>query len=95
MDHRVSLFFTSSVGVAYNWKVSASIPEQEILDLSAARTGYGESKLVAERVLLEAAKRSDIDVTILRVGQIAGPVKNNAAKGLWNRREWLPSVSQV
>ncbi|RFU26072.1 hypothetical protein B7463_g10277, partial [Scytalidium lignicola] len=87
-----AIFFTSSVGIAYNWKSSATIPEKSIEDLSVARTGYGESKLVAETVLLEAAKRSAVNVTIARVGQIAGPVKNNASKGMWNRKEWLPSI---
>ncbi|KAH8810616.1 hypothetical protein F5884DRAFT_257643 [Xylogone sp. PMI_703] len=91
-SRNTAIFFTSSVGVANNWKLSESIPEKQIVDLSVARTGYGESKLVAETVLLEAAKKSAVNVTIARVGQIAGPVENNAAKGMWNTKEWLPSI---
>lgn len=91
----IPIFFTSSIGVASNWKSPASVPERPITDLSVARGGYGESKLAAECVLLEAAQRSGVDVTIGRVGQIAGPTQKYARKGMWNRKEWLPSVSKL
>lgn len=91
----VRILFTSSVGVANNHQTShqAAIPEEPITDWSAAGSGYGESKLVAERILSEASLHSGIQATICRVGQIAGPVLQGHESGEWNRKEWLPSVS--
>ena len=51
--------------------------------------GYGESKRVAECFLNAASEKSGIPVSVLRVGQIAGPV---SAPGVWNRDEWFPSL---
>jgi hypothetical protein len=71
-----------------------SIPEAPITDFAMAGSGYGESKLVAEHLLLEASAHSAVDVTICRVGQIAGPIKKEHRGGQWNRKEWFPCVSQ-
>lgn len=71
----------------------AAIFEEPITDWGSAGSGYGESKLVAERILNEAALRSGIQATVCRVGQIAGPVLQGHESGEWNRKEWLPSVS--
>jgi len=62
-----------------------------VSDSSApARTGYGESKYTAERILNEASRQiPGLSTTILRVGQIAGPVRH---AGTWPAREWLPSL---
>lgn len=50
---------------------------------------YGESKHVSECILHVASQRSGVPVSILRVGQIAGPV---SAAGVWNGDEWFPSL---
>jgi thioester reductase-like protein len=42
-----------------------------------------------ERVLDYAAEKLFLNVTITRVGQIAGPIYST---GAWNRWEWLPSL---
>jgi len=55
--------------------------------------GYGGSKLVAERILAEAAKKSGVQSIICRLGQIAGPMNIGREKGVWNRKKWLPTVS--
>jgi thioester reductase-like protein len=91
--NRLQLFFTSSVAVSNDTpsKVT-SITEGPIEDMSWAGSGYGKSKLVAEKILITAAEQSGIDVTICRVGQIAGPVETTDGAGCWNRKEWLPSV---
>lgn len=88
------ILFTSSVGVAN--KIGPDVPritEAPITDFAVAGSGYGESKLVAEKLLLEAAVRGGVDIVICRVGQIAGPVGQEHRGGLWNRKEWFPSVS--
>ncbi|KAL8990866.1 MAG: hypothetical protein Q9169_008015 [Polycauliona sp. 2 TL-2023] len=52
--------------------------------------GYAESKNVAEHILFEARK-VNLPSTILRIGQIAGPI---AFPGIWNPDEWVPSLIQ-
>ncbi|KAM0139901.1 hypothetical protein ACHAP3_002961 [Botrytis cinerea] len=53
--------------------------------------GYARAKFLSE-LLVDAAGQhlgETISTTIIRIGQIAGPVLN---PGLWNPREWFPSV---
>lgn len=87
-------FFTSSVGVALNWKhdtLDIKIPESILQDWSSSEAmGYAQSKFVAESILKIAHENADLDVTICRVGQIAGPVLRK--EGQWSPREWLPSL---
>jgi thioester reductase-like protein len=89
---QVRLFFTSSVAVANKAQSTTLIPEEKIDRYEMAGSGYGESKLVAETVLLEAGVKAGLDVTVARVGQIAGPVLRSK-RGQWNKKEWFPSVS--
>jgi thioester reductase-like protein len=89
--HNASIFFISSVGVVNNQRINASVPETLITDFSVAEGGYGRSKLVSEFILSEACTRSGVQSSICRVGQIAGPV--GVQSGMWNKHEWLPSVS--
>ena len=64
-------------------------PESIVNDSNVAvNMGYAQSKYVAERVLGIANQRSGVPVTILRIGQIAGPVKS---PGIWPEKEWFPS----
>ncbi|KAF2683123.1 NAD(P)-binding protein [Lentithecium fluviatile CBS 122367] len=52
--------------------------------------GYAESKAVAEQILAAAAaKPGGIKASLLRVGQIAGPIGEGSA-GKWNEHEWFP-----
>jgi thioester reductase-like protein/acyl-CoA synthetase (AMP-forming)/AMP-acid ligase II/aryl carrier-like protein len=86
--HRPRLFFISSVATVFG----ASSPVSEVIysDADSAQAmGYAESKHIAELLLQSAAKTSNLQATVCRVGQIAGPV---VEKGVWNRREWVPSI---
>ena len=92
----ISIFFVSSIGTVSNWAAQAptsreSVPEAILTEWKLARTGYGQSKLLAERMLAHAAKVIGVPVTIARVGQIAGPVLQGA-NGSWPAQEWLPSL---
>ena len=61
-------------------------------DLSVASSmGYGQSKLISERLLDEAARVSGVGSAVCRVGIIAGPVERPA--GMWSKHEYIPSVS--
>ncbi|KIW16413.1 hypothetical protein PV08_06465 [Exophiala spinifera] len=67
------------------------IAEGIITDASAPLPmGYGQSKYVAERILgYVESKIANVDVTVVRVGQVAGPA---FAPGSWNKWEWFPSL---
>jgi hypothetical protein len=86
-----ALTFVSSLSSVTSLSSSAQVSESVVLDNAApAYTGYGESKYVAERLLNEASKQiPGLSTTILRIGQIAGPVEYNS---IWPAREWLPSL---
>ena len=88
--HRPSLIFISSIASVLNHPQSP-IPEAIVTSPSAPdRTGYGESKYIAEQILAYGARRNDMRVTILRLGQISGPAHDT--NGKWTSREWLPSL---
>ena len=87
------IIFLSSVSSVGNWKHVHQVEPISEMPASnhyvAQEMGYGESKHVAECILNVANKKSGVPVSVLRVGQIAGPI---AAPGVWNRDEWFPSL---
>lgn len=90
---RASIFFISSIGAVTNWSAqhNGMVPEQPFSDFTIpSAIGYSESKHVAERLLDIANTRLDVNASICRVGQIAGPATGN--KGMWNKQEWLPGL---
>ena len=94
-EHDATLAFISSVSAVANWSrisgMQATVPEALIQDWRSPRMGYGRSKLISENLLQEAVQHSGIRATILRVGQLAGPLLHGQA-GTWNRQEWVPSL---
>lgn len=80
-----TLLFVSSVGAA-NFHKDAEVPEALVKFSSAEPMGYARSKLVAEHIFAS----SSVPTTIVRVGQIAGPVQHE--QGLWNPTEWFPCL---
>lgn len=84
-----SIFFISSIASIGKWTAPESVPETPLWDVSLPLpTGYAESKFLAEQLLLGSA--SLVDVSVCRVGQIAGPALSD--KGVWKKDEWLPSL---
>jgi len=97
-QHRPRIFFISTINVAGNWAAvpgaRPSVPEAPINDWRVARLGYGQSKLIIERMLVAAADTpGGPNVDICRVGQLAGPVLRGE-NGVWSPQEWLPSLIQ-
>lgn len=87
------IVFISSLSSVTTLSTKTKVPESISTDSSApAYMGYGESKYVAERILDNASKATNgtLGTSVLRVGQIAGPVKSS--NGIWPAREWLPSL---
>ena len=92
----IKMLFISSVGATSNWGSAAptsrsQVPELELTDWKVARTGYGQSKLLSERLLAHAAATMSLPIAIVRVGQLCGPVLHGL-EGKWTEREWLPSL---
>ena len=88
--HIIFLSSTSSVGSWTRLHPDEPVPEIHISDHNMAqKMGYAESKHVAECIFNVASEKSQVPVSILRVGQIAGPV---SAPGVWSRDEWFPSL---
>ncbi|KZT58729.1 acetyl-CoA synthetase-like protein [Calocera cornea HHB12733] len=83
------LIFTSSISALSSWREPRPVPEILLTDASiAVGTGYGESKWVAEQVVASAAIERGVDVTIWRIGQLAGSRLN----GAWSTTDWVPIV---
>ncbi|PYI35269.1 acetyl-CoA synthetase-like protein [Aspergillus indologenus CBS 114.80] len=85
----IPISFVSSVSTLANWPSPTAIPEQGFAEWDYAVGGYGQSKLVASRILETASQVSGVPCKIIRVGQVGGP---RGAQGMWNVREWVPSL---
>ncbi|KAI4254857.1 MAG: hypothetical protein L6R42_007015 [Xanthoria sp. 1 TBL-2021] len=87
------IFISSTSSVSRYPKISperAMVPQHHISSHAAAQhMGYAESKNVAEHILHHAAQQAGVSSTILRIGQIAGPI---ASPGVWNPDEWVPAL---
>jgi thioester reductase-like protein len=86
--------FISSNCSIMNWP--SRHPEQPLIpeepaweDASAADSGYGQSKCIAEQLLARANLDSAVRVRIVRAGQISGPSSATAGSPGWPTQGWL------
>lgn len=90
------IVLVSSISSVEEWPSIYSTPVNEkaleSFDVSST-LGYGQSKHVAERILQTASAVSGIPITILRLGQIAGPT--TVTGGKWSMDEWVPSLATI
>ncbi|KAI8950476.1 hypothetical protein F4801DRAFT_548745 [Xylaria longipes] len=96
---RPRIAFVSSVSSVQEW--AAVFPDSpvdeaplESYDVSSP-LGYGQSKHVAERTLAMANMVSGTPVTILRLGQVAGPTDPSRLGSKWSTDEWIPSLAAI
>ncbi|CAK7224033.1 putative NRPS-like protein biosynthetic cluster [Sporothrix bragantina] len=92
-ERQPHIFYVSSLSSVGCWPAvrSGAATEEYLSDYRLALgMGYGESKHVSEKILEVATLRSGLHATILRVGQISGPLAEDG--GQWNPTEWLPSL---
>jgi len=82
------LLFLSSLGVAYA-SDRFHVPEAVPRDFATISGGYSQSKYVAERMVQAYADATSLPAAVLRLGQIAGPVRH---PGVWPPREWFPTM---
>lgn len=81
--------FVSSVAAVSRLGDRLTILERAVPAAAAVGTGYGESKWVAEALLIEAAARTPLHAVIVRIAQVSG-----GPNGYWNPSEWFPSMIQ-
>ncbi|KAI0186100.1 hypothetical protein EV127DRAFT_463436 [Xylaria flabelliformis] len=91
-QRRARLIFVSSIASIMNWDTSlGEVPEQVLTDYSVAGDGgYSKSKHTAEQILQRFATSTDLNVSIVRVGQIAGSI--DGSSGTWSASDWLPML---
>lgn len=88
----IDLLFVSTLGTVSQIKKPVPVRERVHHDLVAELGGYGGSKLVAELIIDEYIKQyPEQRAIVCRLDQVAGPVMRQ--DGIWNSREWVPSVS--
>lgn len=91
--------FISSISSVQDW--ATVFPDQLVTETPlqswdvASPLGYGQSKHVAERILAASSKVSGVPVTILRIGQVAGPTDPRNGGGQWSTDEWIPSLAVI
>lgn len=90
--HRMRVVFVSSVSSVESLAVSGSaVPEGPVADpLAAMNSGYGQSKLAAERILAAAQAQSGVPVSVVRVGQVGGPSSGGLAP--WPDQAWISAI---
>jgi thioester reductase-like protein len=97
-----AFLFISSIAAAVPAAGPRSIVKEAVLDIDEAgsllQQGYGQSKFICEKLVEKYASSSSSSPgggggggkgAILRVGQIAGPLRG---PGVWNVWEWAPSM---
>ncbi|KAI0389463.1 hypothetical protein F5Y17DRAFT_462718 [Xylariaceae sp. FL0594] len=98
---RPRIVFVSSVSSVQEW--AAVYPDRDVDEAPlesysykvSSPLGYGQSKHIAERMLATASVVSGTPVTILRVGQVAGPTDPCSFGGKWSTDEWIPSLAAI
>ncbi|KAF8581171.1 acetyl-CoA synthetase-like protein, partial [Ramaria rubella] len=79
--------FISSIGILRKWLpgrvAEAPVTDPELIN----QGGYGSSKWISERILLQAASVTPLKPVIIRMGQLTGGLN-----GCWNIAEWFPSL---
>ncbi|KAF3389104.1 hypothetical protein F1880_004567 [Penicillium rolfsii] len=71
--HCSHIMFPSSIASVGSWHADVCIPLKQ---------GYGESKHVASSILFQAARKSGLKATVVRLGQLGGSVDG---AGVWNK----------
>lgn len=89
--HRVHFVFVSSVGAVSGRSAETGAAPEKVLESfdTPHANGYARSKFLSEQLCDVAARHLGIPVTVARVGQVAGAVRQG---GKWKRSEWFPSL---
>lgn len=85
------IIFLSSIATIQGWDQGTPVPEEPLSSLAFAQGGYGQSKMLASKLLDQAAALSGVPSAVCRVGQIAGPV-GKIGHAAWPERDWFPTL---
>lgn len=90
-QRNMRIVFVSSISSVDGLALTGStVPEAPVEDpLAAMNTGYGQSKLAAERILAAAQRQSGIPVSIVRVGQVGGASHGDS---VWADQAWISAI---
>jgi nucleoside-diphosphate-sugar epimerase len=85
--------FVSSIAVVAQYQSSINaqtiVPEEPFSrNWAAPAMGYGQAKLVCEKMLEQAVEEKVVEGVIARCAQISGAISN----GYWNPTEYLPTL---
>lgn len=84
------VFVSSTSSVAGLVGTGSVIPEALVDDpLAAMNTGYGQSKMAAEKILATASRQCGVPVSVIRVGQVGGL---SDGKGAWADQPWISAI---
>ncbi|KAI0379246.1 acetyl-CoA synthetase-like protein [Hypomontagnella monticulosa] len=85
------IVFVSSMSSVEGLAVTGTAPETAVEDgLAALTTGYGQSKLAAERILVAGNRKSGVPVSIARIGQVGGP--SLGTPDVWADQPWISAI---
>ncbi|KAL2800923.1 hypothetical protein BJX66DRAFT_348802 [Aspergillus keveii] len=87
--NHTKVIFLSSIATIQGWTEPTPVPEGALDSLVYAQGGYGQSKMLASKLLGEAAVKSGVPTAVCRVGQVGGPVNSD---GVWPERDWFPTL---
>ncbi|RDW86636.1 NRPS-like enzyme [Aspergillus mulundensis] len=83
------IIFLSSIATIQGWDQGTPVPEAPLNSLQYAQGGYGQSKMLASKLLGQATTTSGVPCAVCRVGQVGGPIN---ADGKWPERDWFPTL---
>ncbi|KAH9883223.1 hypothetical protein F4778DRAFT_56041 [Xylariomycetidae sp. FL2044] len=89
----IHILFVSSLGSVQTMTRKAKAPEAVVHDPLAATTGYGQSKLAAERILAIGSQKCGVPVSVFRLGQIGGPTDTYSGK--WAEQGWISAIAKT
>ncbi|KAI0415689.1 hypothetical protein F5X98DRAFT_364957 [Xylaria grammica] len=98
--HTPEILFVSSIAAAMRADgleaAASAVIRERVLDRDVAdrcllEQGYGRSKYVCEQLLDLYVSSSGNAASVLRVGQVCGPVSGTGIH-FWNAAEWVPSL---
>ncbi|CBF83739.1 hypothetical protein AN2924.2 [Aspergillus nidulans FGSC A4] len=83
------IIFLSSIATIQGWDKGTPVPEAPLDLIKYTQGGYGQSKMLASKLLGQAVATSGVHSAVCRVGQVGGPIHGD---GKWPERDWFPTL---
>jgi thioester reductase-like protein len=93
-NNRIRIIFVSSTSSVENMALKTEVPEKPVEDpLAAMDTGYAQSKLAAEQILVAGNRKAGTPVSIVRIGQVGGSSSPDGKT--WADQPWISAIIQM